>query len=193
VIRVAALDDHPAVLAGLRRLLEGSDGLSVVAAVDTAEALFDTLASARADVAIVGYNLGRSDGLATCQRLKERARAPGVVIYSAYAGPALALGARIAGADAIVDKRAAASQLLEAVRNVAAGQSTMPELLSEVRQELVGRLDPDDGPVAAMLLAGTAHDAIADVLGTERRDVAHRVRRILAHLCPRAAVAGAMP
>jgi DNA-binding NarL/FixJ family response regulator len=189
VIRVVALDDHPAVLAGLRRLLEGSEGVSAVATVDTAEALFGTLASASADVAVVDYNLARGDGLAVCQRLKEPVPAPGVVIYSAYAGPALSLGARIAGADAVVDKRAAASQLLEAVRKVAAGQSMMPEILPEVRQALVARLDPDDIPVAAMLLAGTGYHAIADALGTERRDIVHRVRRILARLGPKAAAA----
>jgi DNA-binding NarL/FixJ family response regulator len=176
----------------LRRLLDGSDGLSVVAAVDTAEALFRTLSSDRADVAIVDYNLARSDGLAVCQRLKEQVPAPGVVIYSAYAGPALSLGARIAGADAIVDKRASVSQLLEAVRNVAEGQSMTPEVLPEDRQALVARLDPDDVPVVAMVLAGTAHHSIADALGTDRREVVNRVRRVLARLGPKAALAGAM-
>jgi DNA-binding NarL/FixJ family response regulator len=188
VIRVVVLDDHPAVLAGLRRLLEGSDGLSVTAAADTPEALFRALVSARADVAIVDYDLARGDGLAVCQRLKEHACAPGVVIYSAYAGPALALGARIAGADALVDKRAPVSRRLAALSDVASGRSTLPDVPPEVHQDLVARLDPTDLPVVAMLLAGTSHRSIADTLGTEREEVGHRVRRVLARLAPRPAV-----
>jgi hypothetical protein len=40
--------------------------------------------------------------------------------------------------------------------------------------------------VAAMLLAGTPHRAIADTLGTDRRDILNRARRIVARVAPSA-------
>lgn len=43
VIRIALLDDHPAVLAGLQRLVEAPPGLSLLAAVETEEALWRQL------------------------------------------------------------------------------------------------------------------------------------------------------
>jgi hypothetical protein len=42
-----------------------------------------------------------------------------------------------------------------------------------------------------MLMAGTPHDGIADVLGLDRRQVRRRARRIIARLRPRAAVSWA--
>jgi two-component system response regulator DevR len=185
MIRVAVLDDHPAVLAGVRRLLEASDDFVPVAAVDTAEELLLTLNRARADVAILDYDLGRSDGLAVCQRLKERMCPPRVVVYSAYAGPALVLAARVAGADAVVDKRAPVRDLLDAIHRVADGERVFPDVPLELRQTLVAGLKPDEIPVAAMLLAGTSPNDVAEALSTDRRDVAHRTRRIVARLRPK--------
>jgi DNA-binding NarL/FixJ family response regulator len=185
VIRVAVLDDHPAVLSGLSRLLEGTGDVALVAAAGTADELLRALDRVRADVAVLDYDLGRTDGLLVCHRLKERVLPPAVVVYSAYAGPALAFAARIAGAEAVVDKRAPASELTDAIRRVAAGGQVLPEVPLEVRHDLVARLDPGEVPVAAMLLAGTPPPGIAEALAIDRRDVANRTRRIVARLRPR--------
>jgi DNA-binding NarL/FixJ family response regulator len=189
VIRVAVLDDHPAVLAGLQRLLERTNDLVPIAAVDQPEALFRELHSRRADVVILDYDLARGDGLTLCQRLKERVRPPVVVIYTAYSGPTLAVAARVAGADALIDKRAPATELLEAVRHVAAGDIVMPEIPPELLTAAIERLESDDVPVAGMLLAGTSHDGIAETLDTDRRDIAGRVRRIIGQLRPKPTLA----
>jgi DNA-binding NarL/FixJ family response regulator len=109
-----------------------------------------------------------------------------VVIYSAYAGPALAVAARLAGADAIVDKRAPAADLVTAVRRIAAGDGVMPEIPVDVRLAALARLEPNEVPVAAMLLAGTSLQGIAETLDTDRRDVVGRARRIVGRLRPKA-------
>lgn len=186
MIRVGVLDDHPAVRAGLLRLLADAPGLRPVAGADSAEELWRQLDAAHADVVIVDYDLARGDGLALCQRLKQRVRPPAVVIYSAYAGPSLAISARIAGADALVDKRAPASELLGAVRRVAAGELVIPDVSRDLRDAAIARLAPGDMPVASMLLAGTSHPGIAETLATDRRDVIRRARRIVGRLRPMA-------
>jgi DNA-binding NarL/FixJ family response regulator len=179
VIRIALLDDHPAVLAGLQRLVEAEPDLSLLAAAESQEALLRHLDGERADVVVADYDLRRGDGLALCQRLKERPRAPAVVIYSAYAGPALALGARIAGADAVIDKGGSVRKLLATIRAVADGVIAMPQIPHELRQAAIARLDDDDVPVAAMLLTGTPHQDIAEALSIERREVTQTARRIV--------------
>jgi two-component system, NarL family, response regulator DevR len=184
MLRVAVLDDHPAVLVGLQRLLDSTSDLQSVAVADSAQQLVRQLYGARADVVVLDYDLARGDGLKLCQALKERVRAPAVVIYSAYAGPRLAVAARIAGADALVDKRAPASELLDAVRRAAAGRSSLTEVSADQQDAAISQLAPDDVPVASMLLAGTSHQGIAEALATDRRDVAHRARRIVGRLRP---------
>lgn len=184
MLRVALLDDHPAVLAGLQRLLDSTPDLEAVAVTDNAPQLLRELDAARPDVVVLDYDLARGDGLTLCQTLKARVRPPGVVVYSAYAGPALAISSRLAGADALVDKRAAASELIETIRRVAAGESIVAEVPPDVQHAAVQKLAPDDVPVASMLLAGTSHQGIAEALATDRRDVVHRVRRIVGQLRP---------
>lgn len=184
MLRVAALDDHPAVLAGLQRLLDSTADLQAVSVADNAPQLLRELESVRPDVVVLDYDLARGDGLTLCQTLKARVRPPAVVIYSAYAGPGLAISSRLAGADALVDKRAPAGELIETIRRVGVGESVTPEVSSDAQQAAMARLTPDDVPVASMLLAGTSHQGIAETLATDRRDVVHRVRRIVGQLRP---------
>lgn len=184
MIRVAVLDDHPLVLASLEGLLQDAAGLQPVIAAADGQQLWRQLDDARPGVVVLDYDLARGDGLTLCQRLKERVRPPAVVIYSAYAGPSLALSARIAGADALVDKRAPASELLDAIRGAAAGESRIPETAPDVREAAIAQLASSDVPVASMLLAGTSHQGIAETLATDRQDVVHSVRRIVGQLRP---------
>jgi DNA-binding NarL/FixJ family response regulator len=189
MIRVAILDDHPAVLAGLERVAATAPDLMAVATALTPEALWRELDLRSADVVVVDYDLARGDGLAVCQRLKERPRPPAVVVYSAYAGPSLAVVARIARADALVNKTAPVHELLSAIRRVADGETVLPAVDHELQHAAMSRVDDDDVAVAAMLLSGASQQSIAATLGIERRGVASQARRIIARLRPHRAEA----
>src|SRR5688572_18074540 len=126
MLRVMLLDAHPAVLAGLRRLIDAEDDMCVVACTRDAKELHALLAGAVADVVVLDHDLTHADGLAHCLGVKRRAAPPVVVVYAAYVGPALALAARAAGADALVDKADAVPALLAAIRNAAKGLRTLP-------------------------------------------------------------------
>jgi CheY-like chemotaxis protein len=132
MIRVAVLDDHPLVLASLEGLLQDAADLRPVIVAADGQQLWRQLDDARPGVVVLDYDLARGDGLTLCQRLKERVRPPTVVIYSAYAGPSLALSARIAGADALVD----IAETLATDRQ---------DVVHSVRR-IVGRLRPTVGP-----------------------------------------------
>ena len=77
MIRLALLDDHPAVLAGLRRLIEHEPDLLIVGAAASATDLALQLGGQRADVLVLDHDLARSDGLAQCRRIKDRPNPPG--------------------------------------------------------------------------------------------------------------------
>jgi DNA-binding NarL/FixJ family response regulator len=168
MIHLALLDDHPAVLAGLRRLIEHEPDLLIVGAAPSAPQLARQLGEQRADVLIVDHDLARSDGLAHCRRVKDRPHPPAVIIYSAFASQALALAARVAHADAVVNKTEPVSSLLAAIRSVAAGETVLPAIPREAYTTATARLPDDDLPVLAMLLGGESLPAIADALNTDR-------------------------
>jgi DNA-binding NarL/FixJ family response regulator len=187
MIRIAVLDDHPAILGGLQRLAERAPDLEPVAFVETEHALRRALDGRPADVVVVDYDLARGDGLAVCQELKQACPATRVVIYSAYAGSGLGVAARAAGADGLVHKSEPVADLLATVRRVADGQRVLPELQPDLRRAAMSRLDEADVAVAAMLLVDTSLDAIAETLGVRRDEVAWRARRIVARIRPNAA------
>jgi DNA-binding NarL/FixJ family response regulator len=184
MIHVALLDDHPAVLAGLQRLISSEPDLAVVGAAATAPELARQLGGTRPDVLILDYDLSRGDGLAQCRRIKDRVPAPGVVIYSAYAGPALSLAATAANADALIDKADSVRTLLEAIRRVAEGEVLLPEVPRDAYEAGVARIEQADLAVLAMLLEREPLEAIAHALQTNRHEIAWRAQRVVGRLRP---------
>lgn len=185
MLRIALLDDHPAVLAGLRRLIDAEPDLTVAAVAASAPELARKLNGLRPDVVILDYDLARDDGLAHCRRIKSRPNPPAVIIYSAYAGPALTLAARTAQADALVDKAEPVQTLLSAVRRTATGEVLTSPIPREAFEAAVARLEDDDLPVFAMLLDGEPPDSIAEVLRLDQAEVNWRAQRVVGRLRPR--------
>jgi DNA-binding NarL/FixJ family response regulator len=194
MLHIALLDDHPAVVAGLRRLIDPEPDLSVVASGSNPADLARQLEGQHADVLVVDHDRADGDGLASCQRLKARAHPPVVIIYSAYAGPGLVLAARAARADAVVDKAAPVHALLSTIRAVAQGEATFPPVPRDAYESAVAKLDDEDLPVFAMLLDREPVEAIAAALRADRDQIAWRVQRIVGRLAPsRARLARAGP
>ena len=187
MIRLALLDDHPAVLVGLQRVIEQEPDIVVVGAAPTAPELARRLGDRRADVLVVDHDVARSDGLSQCRRIKDRPHAPAVIIYSAFASQALALPARVAHADDVVDKTGPVSSLLAAIRAVAGGESMLPPVPRVAYDAATARLDSADLPIFAMLLDGETAPAIADALRTPTDEIAWRAQRIIGRLRPGAA------
>jgi len=185
VIRVALLDDHPAVIVGLQRLLAPATDIEVLAAAANEAVLARELRGRRPDVLIVDYDPRRRDALALCRRVKGRPDPIRVLIYSAYAGPALTVAARAAQADGLVDKAESAASLTDAIRRVAAGETVMPKVSRAEFEGALARLEQPDLPVFAMLLDGAPVSMIAEGLRTDEREAARRAQRVVARLRPR--------
>jgi DNA-binding NarL/FixJ family response regulator len=125
-LRLLVVDDHPAVRAGLRQLLDDQADFEVAAAVATADEALAVAEREPIDVAVVDYQLGGRNGLWVSRKLKRLSPAPGVLIYSAYTDGVLASAAVVAEADAIFSKGGLGSELCEAIRMVARGHQLLP-------------------------------------------------------------------
>ncbi|HEY6886265.1 MAG TPA: response regulator transcription factor [Solirubrobacter sp.] len=184
MIRLALLDDHPAVLSGLQRLLAPAPDMEVLAAASDEVALARELRGRRPDILIVDYDPARGDALSLCRRVKARPDTPRVLVYTAYAGPALTVAARAAQADGVIDKSEPARTLIAAIRRIADGETVMPAVSRTDFEAAVARLDEGDLPVFAMLLDGTPVPEIAEGLHTDERRAARRAQKIVARLRP---------
>jgi DNA-binding NarL/FixJ family response regulator len=184
MIRLALLDDHPAVLVGLQRVIEQEPDIAIVGAAPSAPELARELGDRRPDVVVVDHDVARSDGLSQCRRIKDRPHPPGVVVYSAFDKRTLALPARVAHADAVVDKAEPVSSLLDAIRAVARGETVLPGVPRGTYDAAAARLDSEDLPIFAMLIDGESLPAIAGALRVETEEIAWRAQRIIARLRP---------
>jgi DNA-binding NarL/FixJ family response regulator len=184
MLRLALLDDHPAVLAGLQRLIEPQPDMTVIAAAPTVAELSQELKGTSTDVFVLDFDVARGDGLMHCLRVKHRPRPPAVVIYSAYSGHGLVLAARAAGADRLVDKAEPVENLLTAIRGAVAGEAALPTVPRTAYEAAVAALDDEDLPVFAMLLDRESLDGMAQALGKSRAELSWRSQRIVARLRP---------
>jgi DNA-binding NarL/FixJ family response regulator len=162
--RLLLVDDHAAVRAGLRQLLDDEWDFEVVAAVASAEAAMSVAETEPIDVAVVDYQLRGRNGLWVTRKLKRLLRPPAVVIYSAYTDGVLAAAAVVAEADGIVSKGGRGSELCTAVRSAADGRQQLPPLPSWLSDVLRRRFDPEEQAIFGMLLAGIKPHDIADTL-----------------------------
>ena len=184
-IGVLVVDDHPAVRAGLRALIDAEHDMH---AVGEAGDMYDLAPAVRRfgpDVVVLDYQLPGDDGITLCHRIKRSVNAPGVMLYSSFVGPAMAVPARIAGADAVVDKAIAPRELLAIIRRRAAGESLALQITSETLNIAGEQLPAEDLPILGMLVHGSPISDIADALRLTREEVDHRIERILGRLVAR--------
>ena len=182
MIRLLVVDDHAAVRAGLIGLLRREPGLVPLGAVaSVAEALREAR-SLEPQVALIDFQLPDGDGLTLCRELKLLPKPPRVVLYSAFARPALAVAAKIAGADGLVDKGVEVDDLFDAIRAVGRGEQALPALEPEMVSRCTARLDPDDVSIFGMLMSGTPIADVAEVLSTGEREIEDRLRAMLGDL-----------
>ncbi len=181
-IRVAALDDHWAVRAGLETVIDSQPDMALVGSVAGEDEL-DRLLE-RADPSLLVLDIGHPglDGLAIGLRLKRRADHPRILLYSGReATPLLTAAAAVAGMDAIVPKSASRRELLEALRGAARHGSRIDVPLALLRHA-AGRLDPADHAILAMRTAGSSWPEVGSTLAIAEVALARRAWAILAAL-----------
>ena len=183
MIRVVVIDDHPALRAGVRTVIDSEPGLVFVGESNgSEESVWPLLRRTRPDVVLLDYHLPSADGLQLCHHIKRQITPPRVLIYSAYASPELALPAALAGADGVVDKGLAARELFEAIRLVHRGERLLGDPSQTVLRNELERLDPGDRTLVGLLLNGAGDAEAAEALQMQAGEVQHATLRILGQL-----------
>jgi two-component system response regulator NreC len=121
-ITIVLADDHHVVRSGLRLLLEGEDGLEVVAEAADAEAALRGVLGHKPAVLVLDLNMpGATTSLEAIPLVRERSPHTAVVVLTMQEDPSFARHALRAGATGYVLKDSANTELVEAVRRAAAG------------------------------------------------------------------------
>ncbi|WP_104162334.1 response regulator transcription factor [Cryobacterium sp. N22] len=124
-IRVVIVDDDALVRAGLRMILGGDPAIEIVGeAADGLDAL-DLIARVSPTVVLMDIRMPRLDGLETTKALTARGDHARVIVLTTFDTDELVLTALRHGAVGFLLKDTPPADLVDAVRRVAAGESTL--------------------------------------------------------------------
>lgn len=122
-LRLLLADDHTLVRAGLRALLDGLDGVCVVAEAENGEQAAALALEHRPDVALLDITMPVLNGLQAAERILAQLPATRVVILSMHASEEYVNRALAMGVAGYLLKDAATLELQAALETVAAGKT----------------------------------------------------------------------
>jgi two-component system, NarL family, response regulator DevR len=151
-IRVFLLDDHEIVRRGLKELLESEGDIEVVGESGLAQEAARRIPALRPDVAVLDGRLPDGSGIDVCRDIRSQHPEIAALILTSYDDDEALFSAIMAGAAGYVLKQVRGNDLIETVRRVAAGQSTLdPAVTQQVLDRL--RRGPEEDPALAPLTA----------------------------------------
>jgi len=184
-IRIALIDDQPVVLGGLDAALGSTDDLVVVAHGQSIREARAILARDDVDVALLDIRLPDGNGLQLLVELDPGRRPPVIVLSSFNASQYVAVAVRF-GARGFLLKTARLTELIDAIRRVAAGGSAFSAgQLREGATSLVS-LTARERDVLRLVQQGRSNDEIGAELKISRKTVEGH----LSHLYERYGIQG---
>ncbi len=190
--RVYLLDDHEVVRQGLRALLEAAGDIEVVGESGSAEEAAARIPALHPDVAILDGRLPDGSGVEVCRQI--RAVDPGIraLILTSYDDDEALFAAIMAGASGYVLKEIKGSDLVGAVRQVAAGNSLIdPALTARVLDRVrnghetapeLAQLTEQELKLLALIAEGLTNRQIGERMFLAEKTVKNYVSSILAKL-----------
>jgi DNA-binding NarL/FixJ family response regulator len=145
-VGVFLLDDHEVVRRGLRELLEAEEDLHIVGEASTAEEALLRVPSTKPDVAVLDVRLPDGDGVEVCREIRSRYPDIQCLMLTSFADDEALFSAIMAGASGYVLKQIRGSELVDAIRRVAAGESLLdPAITRRVLERLRAEPEEDEG------------------------------------------------
>ena len=133
MVRVVLIDDDPLVRAGLKLMLGGHEGVDFVGEGGDGSEAAALVAEHRPDVLLMDIRMPGKDGLTATEELMAQEDAPRVVILTTFDSDDSVLRALAAGAAGFLLKDTPPDRMLEAIKQVAAGEHILsPSVVSQV-------------------------------------------------------------
>ncbi|MCX3060870.1 response regulator [Streptomyces beihaiensis] len=194
-IRVFLLDDHEVVRRGVHDLLEDEQDITVVGEGATAEQALVRVPALRPDVAVLDVRLPDGDGVSVCRELRSAMPGLACLMLTSFDDEEALLDSIMAGASGYVLKQIHGSDLVSAVRTVAAGESLLDpaattQLLARLRGEHDRPPEPDalegltarEREILALIGEGLTNRQIGRRLYLAEKTVKNHISRLLAKL-----------
>ena len=200
-IRVAVVDDHELLRAGVRTLLEEEPDLEVAAEVAHGNDICALIRRAEVDVLLLDLDMPPPDGHEVLRQMKRDRLGVRTIILTGVDDPLPLVLALELGARGIVPKKSATKQLIQAVRRVHHGSPWLEEGLAHLKPHLLQTppvrprkkahvpppaedvslwscLTPRERQIASLVAQGQPYKEIARNLGISDHTVRNHLRNV---------------
>ncbi|MDQ0958193.1 two-component system response regulator DevR [Streptomyces sp. B4I13] len=194
-IRVFLLDDHEVVRRGVHDLLNDEPDITVIGEAANVEQALVRVPALRPQVAVLDVRLPDGDGVTVCRELRSQMPELACLMLTSFDDEEALLDSIMAGASGYVLKQIQGSDLVSAVRTVAAGQSLLDpsattRLMARLRQDQQPEEEPDALPglttrereILALIGEGLTNRQIGQRLYLAEKTVKNHISRLLAKL-----------
>jgi DNA-binding NarL/FixJ family response regulator len=191
-IRVFLLDDHEVVRRGVKDLLEQADEIEVVGEASTAAEGLSRIPPTTPDVAILDMRLPDGNGVEVCREIRSHNPEINCLILTSFADDEALFDSIMAGAAGYLLKQIKGTDLIDAVRRVAQGQSLLdPEVTARVLERLrkgpeederLARLTEQERKILDLIAEGLTNRQIAERMFLAEKTVKNYVSNLLAKL-----------
>jgi len=183
-LRVLLADDHFVVRSGLAASLLLEDDMEVVAEANDAKTAVELFERHLPDVVLMDLQMGETGGIDATEEICQNHPDARILIFSSFARDEDVNRAIRAGALGYLQKSAPRENLLEAVREVAAGNRWLPQEIARRLADRLGRPEPSprEREVLALISNGRSNKEIASDLELSEDTVKRHVSNLMAKL-----------
>ena len=196
-IRLLIVDDHKVVRLGLHTLLSRHDGIEVVGEAGTAAAAVEQTSGLKPDVVLMDVRLPDGNGFEACRQIRKAQPDTRVLFLTSFADEEIVLESIDAGGDGYLLKEIDEENLIQAIRNVAAGKSILdPAVTRRVLERVknadthlgtpstnrLGSISPQERRVLALVAEGKTNKEIGLALGLSDKTVKNYLSNIMEKL-----------
>lgn len=190
MIHIFLLDDHEVVRQGVRAALDSESDMKVVGECGDGATALDEIRQCDPDVAVIDVRLGNASGIDVCRSVTSELPHVKTLILTSFENDHAIVDAAAAGANGFVLKQIRSTDLVDTIRQVAAGRQLLDDAAVRMAQRRLrhseeGQLDqltPQERRIFDLIGAGMSNRQIAEEMYLAEKTIKNYVSNLLAKL-----------